>query len=74
MTNTTVPLVFFRDHNAESQSAAAALAETNLEIQEIFIKDPVRDEKPVPRLLAPEGYFDTLDSILWYARVYGNNT
>jgi len=70
MSSTLAPLVFFRDRGSESDKAAAALAAAHLVVQEIVIEDPIRDEKPVPRLLTPEGFFDTLDGILWYTNAY----
>lgn len=64
--------VLYADRSSESEEAEAALKAAHLDYQAVHLEDPGRDEKPVPRLLAAEGFFYGLKDILWYAHAYGN--
>ncbi len=64
--------VLCTDASPQSREAEATLKDAHLDFQSIVIGDPDREGKPVPRLLTSEGFFETLDDIRWYARVYGN--
>jgi len=64
--------VLYADRSCESEEAEAALTAAHVDYQAIHLEEPDRDEKPVPRLLAAEGFFYGLKDILWYAQVYGN--
>ena len=63
--------VLYVDGGVESETAEIALQSAHIDYQRILITDPVREETRVPRLLAKEGFFDTVDSIQWYAKIYG---
>lgn len=64
--------VLYADSSAASKQAELALREAKLDFHANLIQDAKRDGKPVPRLLTSEGFFEGVDTILWYARVYGN--
>ncbi|MEK7612397.1 MAG: hypothetical protein AAB407_03590 [Patescibacteria group bacterium] len=72
------PRTLYVDAGADSEQAKVALQEADLECQTVFLeeKDVERDKqegKHLPRLITMQGFFDDLESIQWYTRVYGKD-
>ena len=63
--------VLYVDASPASAEAQAVLGIAGLSSQIIFVEHPECEGKSVPRLLASEGFFDTLEGIHWYASAYG---
>jgi arsenate reductase-like glutaredoxin family protein len=64
--------VLYTNRSSTSKEAKLVLENAGIDFQEISISDPVREEKIIPQLLTLNGFFEGLDSIRWYAKIYGN--
>jgi hypothetical protein len=65
--------VFYADLSEQSAEAEVALQKAHVHFQKLVISNPLKEGVNVPQLLSTRGFFDTLDGIRWYARIYGRN-